>query len=442
MASLQSYSGKGNASRKVYYRIQPYLNGNRITLRLGTGKKRAIAAAQVIGDLIDSLNAGVEPSASSKQWLEETASKSICASLSKQGVISRLPDRFRGKSVSSISTLADEYVRSRCAGLESSTVVIHKKAKRNLIACFGDADITTLKPKDGREFWRWLQEDEGLAENTAKQRLRYARAFFEMGIEDELIASNPFKARGLSVTQTAAEKVYVQRKDVEKILSSCPNEEWRLLFTMARQVPLRIPSEIQEFTWNDIDFENNQILIHSPKTRRLGKSARIIPIFDSMRPLLHNLQAKQGNASRYVFSELRLNTNPSTTAKKIVKKAEVTVWKNFFNSLRASAETDLMDVFGIRKACQWAGNSVSTAMKNYALVKKSDYDESTLESDSGDAKSAAIIAGDAKSAAEPASKSSQRIAKKPIKNAFVQNQWENECVSMGDTGLEPVTPCL
>ena len=442
MASLQSYSGKGNASRKVYYRIQPYLNGNRITLRLGTGKKRAIAAAQVIGDLIDSLNAGVEPSASSKQWLEETASKSICASLSKQGVISRLPDRFRGKSVSSISTLADEYVRSRCAGLESSTVVIHKKAKRNLIACFGDVDITTLKPKDGREFWRWLQEDEGLAENTAKQRLRYARAFFEMGIEDELIASNPFKARGLSVTQTAAEKVYVERKDVETILSSCPNDEWRLLFAMARQVPLRIPSEIQEFTWNDIDFENNQILIHSPKTRRLGKSARIIPIFDSLRPLLHNLQAKQGNASKYVFSELRLNTNPSTTAKKIVKKAEVTVWKNFFNSLRASAETDLMDVFGIRKACQWAGNSVSTAMKNYALVKKSDYDESTLESDSGDAKSAAKIAGDAKSAAEPAGKSSQRIATKPIKNAFVQNQSENEYVSMGDTGLEPVTPCL
>ena len=45
---------------------------------------------------------------------------------------------------------------------------------------------------------------------------------------------------------------------------------------------------------------------------------------------------------------------------------------NFFNSLRASTETDLMDEHGLRRACQWAGNSAATAMKNYALVRKSD----------------------------------------------------------------------
>ena len=39
----------------------------------------------------------------------------------------------------------------------------------------------------------------------------------------------------------------------------------------------------------------------------------------------------------------------------------------------ASAETDLMDEFGLRKACQWAGNSPATAMKNYALVRKTDF---------------------------------------------------------------------
>ena len=421
------------------------MDGNRITIRLGSGKKQALTSAKSIGDMIDSRNAGVEPSAASKQWLEEVANKAICKNLITHEVIESLPERFRSQTVTSISSLADEYIRTRCTGLEPSTITILRKAKRNLIGCFGDLDIAIMRSKDGREFWRWLLEDEGLAENTAKQRLRYARAFFELAIEDDLISANPFKARGLSVTQTAAEKEYVDWKEIATVIPLCPNYEWKLLFALARRVPLRIPSEIQEFTWDDIDFEKNQILIHSPKTRRLGKTARLVPIFDSLRPLLRKLRVNETN-NKYVFKDLRQNTNPSTTAKKIVVKAGVNVWKNFFNSLRASAETDLMDEFGIRKACQWAGNSVTTAMKNYALVKKSDYDETEIKPVSldlkNDAKCDAVSASDAKSDAEPARNPSQGNAKDPIKNASVQNRLENECVLVGDTGLEPVTPCL
>ena len=444
MASLQSYPGKGRSANKTYYRIQPYLHGSRITIRLGSGKKRAIAAANAIGDIIDSKNAGVgvEPSASSRQWLEETASRSICQNLIQNGVIDEMPIRFRKNCITVISALADEFVRTRCAGLKDSTITIHKKAKRNLISCFGDVNIDSLKAKDGREFWRWLQEDEGLAENTAKQRLRYARSFFELAIEDGLISKNPFKARGLSVTQTAAEKSYVEEKAIQKILKCCPNDEWKLLFAMARKVPLRIPSEIQDFTWDDVDFTKNQMLIHSPKTRRLGKSARLVPLFDSLKPILKKLRNNKTKSNNHVFKQLRLNTNPGTTAKKIVEDAEVPIWQNFFNSLRASAETDLMDEYGIRKACQWAGNSVTTAMKNYALVKKSDYEESESNLEFGDAKSAAKTAGDAKSDAEPASKPSQRIAKNAGKKEEVEKVRLIEEESVGDTGLEPVTPCL
>lgn len=70
------------------------------------------------------------------------------------------------------------------------------------------------------------------------------------------------------------------------------------------------------------------------------------------------------------------------------------IWSKFFNALRASTETDLMDEFGIRKACQWAGNSAATAMKNYALVRKTDFT---------DARYSAVNKSDAKSDAEPAS---------------------------------------
>ena len=426
--------------------MQPYLpDGSRPTIRLGTGKKRAETASKAISDLIDSLNAGsdVEPSASTKKWLAEVANKTTCNSLLRHGLISELPARFRDSILTTISAVADEYIRTRCAGLDKATVEINNKAKRNLLDCFGDVDIKSLKKKDGREFWRWLLIDEELAENTAKQRLRYARAFFEMAIEDELVTINPFKARGLSVTQTAANKDYIEPTVVEDVIAECTSLEWEFVFALIRKVPIRIPSEIRDFTWTDVYWDRNQMLIHSPKTRRIGKFARLVPVFDCLKPYLVKLKASQAAGEKYVFAMLRQTGNPSTTAKKIVKRAGHEPWKNFFNAIRASAECDLMDDYGIRKAVMWAGNSVTTAMKNYRVVKKTDFDDSGINaSEKSDAKSDAVFDSDAKNDADPASTELHQIAKTQKKNGQCQIPLETLTVSMGDTGLEPVTSTL
>ena len=186
------------------------------------------------------------------------------------------------------------------------------------------------------------------------------------------------------------------------------------MFALVRSIPTRMPSEIQGLTWDDIDWEQGKILIHSPKTRTIGKSARLVPIF----PMLHQWLEMAFNEAREasdggrvrglpVFPTLSQNTNPATTAKKIVKRSKLeqwpdSTWSNFFNSLRASTETDLMDQYGLRRACQWSGNSATTAMKNYALVRKSDFDDVGTVG-KADAKSDARNAFDAKSDAERAS---------------------------------------
>ncbi len=456
-ASLQSYNGKGRSANKIYYRIQPYLScGKRVTIRLGTGKKQATVALNAIDDLIDSTVASVEPSATTKQWLENVASESVCKSLVRFKVVEEMPQRFHvTQRLTTISMLADEYVRTRCAGLDSETVVIYNKARKNLLECFGDVDIATLTKRDGREFWRWLLEEQDYAENTAKHRLRLARAIFELGIEDELIALNPFRARGLSVSQTAAEKEYVEQRTIEKVKKHCPSFEWKLLFTLCRKVSVRVPSEIREFTWDDVDWANNQMLIHSPKTRRIGKSARMVPIFPDVRACLEELMNSDEAAKDYVFSKLRHDSNPGTMAKKIVKRANIEPWKNFFNSLRATAETDLMDEFGLRRACQWAGNSAGTAMKNYALVKKTDFTDSGTQlpmekpateeprtAQKSAAKSAAINEVDAKSDAESSGTDSHEFAFNQRKNALPQICLEGQCVLVDDIGLEPTTSTM
>jgi len=61
-----------------------------------------------------------------------------------------------------------------------------------------------------------------------------------------------------------------------------------------------------------------------------------------------------------------------------VTKSKQELWPNFFNSLRASTLTDLMDQHGLRKACKWAGNSAAVAMKCYALTRSDDFDDNRI----------------------------------------------------------------
>ena len=437
MARLQKYNGKGKDEGKAFYRIQPYLPcGRRVTIRLGTGQKRAEKAVKAIEDLIESSKENVDLNASTKAWVEAADAK-LLSSLHDFGLINA---ESIAKSESwTLEKLTANYIRLRGTSKARRTIEAWERSRDNLFGKFGkDCKIAALSRQDGREFFRWLIDDCGYSPNTAKQRLRYARSFFEHATEDQLIEFNPFKIRDLSVTQTAAKKSYVPTADVEQIIEQVGNPEWKLLFALCRKVPIRVPSEIHELTWNDIDWEKNQILIHSPKTRSIGKSARLVPLFADLKPHLDRVYFAELDAT-YVFPSIRKNSNPATYAKKLVEKAKVKVWSNFFNSLRASAETDLMDECGLRRACQWAGNNAATAMKNYALVRKEDFMDQGIKVD---AKCAAITSFDAKCAAESASMAEHGSRKNPTKNALGRIIENPKCVLVGETGIEParVTP--
>ena len=445
MAKVQRYQGRGKATGKYYYRIQPYLpNGHRVTIRFGTGKKQAERGATAIMDLIDSKKAGVEPSAVTKQWIETIADEVSCLMLLDYQLIDSLPKKFQAQDAlgMTVSELADEFVRVRGVGKQNSTLAIYDKAKGNLIECFGDLAIEEFRVKHGREFWRWLMEEKQYSENTAKQRLRYARAFFEMAVEDELLSKNPMRARGLTVNQSSASKDYVPWQMIETTIASTECVEWKLLFALARSIPLRIRSEIDEFTWDDVDWKENRMLIHSPKTRKLGKAARMVPILPSFEPYLRQACEQRDPEESYVFAGLRKMSSIGMPAKRIVERAGLTPWSNFFNALRASAETDLMDQYGLRRACMWAGNSPATAMKNYALVRKTDFQDLGMAGPKGDAKSDAMGVLVAKSDAAPASTVEQGGSKNPQKNALPSHLGESNASLVGGIGLEPTTSTM
>ncbi len=185
-----------------------------------------------------------------------------------------------------------------------------------------------LREEGKHQKWKVRKTSPGLGENTAKLRLGFGRAFFERAVEDELILKNPFKIKGLTVSQTAAQKTYIRWAVIESAVEHCPKTEWKLLFAMTRTIPMRIPSEIVGLPWADVDWERNQILIHPPKTRHIGKHARLVPILETVRPLLEQMFDSAADGEMYVFSNLRTNATRGTTAKKYVTRSKHEVWGN------------------------------------------------------------------------------------------------------------------
>jgi integrase len=63
-----------------------------------------------------------------------------------------------------------------------------------------------------------------------------------------------------------------------------------------RLVPLwgiRCPSELLPLTWNDVNWERDRFLVHSPKTEHYeGGAERWMPIFPELRPYLEDTLSK------------------------------------------------------------------------------------------------------------------------------------------------------
>ena len=79
-----------------------------------------------------------------------------------------------------------------------------------------------------------------------------------------------------------------------------------------------------------------------------------------------------------------------------------------------------MDEYGLRRACQWAGNSPATAMKNYALVRKTDFADDGNSVNKPDAKSDADSASPGKTAPR---KTQQKKHREELESSNGADQW-------------------
>jgi integrase len=96
-----------------------------------------------------------------------------------------------------------------------------------------------------------------------------------------------------------------------------------MVFAAARYQGMRVPSETQLLTWDDIFWGENRMRVRSPKTaHHAGKATRIIPIFPEFMRFLLLAFSDAERDEKYVFKKLR-GENLRTTALKIIERAGV-----------------------------------------------------------------------------------------------------------------------
>lgn len=367
---MASASPEKNGSWRVQF--MPPSGSRRQILRLGQVTKRV---AEDIKDHIERIverrKAGLPLEERSEKWVA-TLPERLRRRLVELGVLEDGGRRLR----STLSGFIDDYLSAR-TDLKPGTLSNLRSARIWLEDYFGASrEMDSITKGETEPFRAWLKKEGGLAENYIRGICRKARQFFRSALHHRLIRENPFAGmkKLTDLASPKARQFYVTRALAEQVLASCPNDEWRLIFALARYGGLRCPSELVPLTWGDIDWKKGQFVVHCIKTEgHDGREIRTVPLFPELRPFLEACyRAKDRHSTKVIKRVQCTKNNLRTQMTRILKRAGIRVWPKLFQNLRSSRESELMKVHGVELACEWIGNTPAVAVKHYLQITDED----------------------------------------------------------------------
>ncbi|MEN6406916.1 MAG: phage integrase SAM-like domain-containing protein, partial [Thermoguttaceae bacterium] len=291
----------------------------------------------------------------------------------------------RETTTKTLGPFLKEYVEGR-QDVRPDTKVTWRHVKSNLLEYFGASKaLQTIMEADADAFKQHLIK-KGLAMATIAKRLQVCRMMFKAAMRAKYISVNPFQGVSAPATVRADRFFFVTREMTQKLLDACPDVNWRLFVVLGRFGGFRVPSEACSLRWQDVLWDQNKIVVQSPKGERYGKGERIIPMFPELRPILEEAfeQAQEGDV--YCVEKFRrfavgktgwVNCSLGSRFAKIIKRAGLVRWPRLFHALRASRETELAAEWPLHIVTAWLGNTPKIAMKHYLMVTESDFQRAT-----------------------------------------------------------------
>ena len=430
------------------YRLK-YIDGYKtIGIRLGTRDKNAANSAKAfLETLITSRELGVSPNPETVAWLNRL-DNTIHARIAKAGLT---PPR-QAQNLPTLKQLIDKFHQT-LAGKEQ-TAVFYGHTTRNLLDYFTNCPLEQVTEQAADEFRVWLKDAQQLARATVARRIIACRTIWTKAQRWKMTGDNPFKGVKAGMQANEARKQFIPAQDVEKLIETCPDAQWRLIIALSRFAGLRMPSEALPLKWSDINWENRTIRITSPKTEHHdGGASRIIPLFPELEaPLMECFELAEPGEEFVITRYRGKSANWRTQLTRIARRAGLQMWPKPFHNMRASRQSELMRDYDLATACRWLGNSPAVAARHYAIStnQSEDFHRAATQKTTGPKtgpKTGPVKAQNAAQTADAQKRTEMTATHETLAyQGFCHTQSPVDTYSpmnmMGDTGFEPVTSCV
>ena len=360
MATINRIKGK----KKDRFKVLFFLSRKRRALSLGT--KYTLRQVQRIAGFVDELVRAFETGDRLSRAAEGFIAEMAPDLRKRFEACGLLPE---AEEVTS-QDLFDRFYRS-IRSLKDSTQRTYVTVEKRFFAFFDPGgDPRGITREDG-EAWKEFLFRAGYAQASVCGCFQRMTSVFNWGVEQGLLDENPFKGIRRGSFTNPDRQFFIPRDWYEKLLDACPDQCWRTLISLCRIGGLRNPSETLLLTWHDVDFANQSILVHSPKTERhSGRETRLIPMFPELRKELEaSWSLTEEGCSPYVIDKWRdTATNMRTHFQRIIFRAGLPEWPRLFQNLRESRANELWSDYPEHVAAAWMGHSKRIAESHYLQV--------------------------------------------------------------------------
>jgi integrase len=276
----------------------------------------------------------------------------------------------RVEEVEQVTTLDEliEAFKVREPAAKASTAAAREQTFRSVRDYFGGLrDIRTIGAGEVDEWF--AGELKAKARATASKRGQVFKRLLERAVRWEMLEKSPAGHLRMPEQRNPDRQEYVEWGVIERVLVGMSDVEWRCIVALSRLAGLRVPTEIVNLTWADVDWGANIITIRASKTK-----TRACPIFPELLPFLRDqFEATPAGEVNVIHRHRLGGGNYATQFKRFILKAGVKVWPRLWHNLRASRATELAGAYPGHVAAAWLGHSEKIADRHYRSVRVDDF---------------------------------------------------------------------
>jgi integrase len=337
----------------------------RYTVRLGkVSKLSALQTKHHIEELVSARLGRTAVPTETARWVGDVPDK-LAEKLYFAGLI-----RQRQKRVSmTMGKFVEWFIDFKSVKNEHS-IKNYRQVGRILCRQFGvNTTMDAITTEDSESFLSSLRKR--YAPATVARLTKFFKQFWKVAIRAGFTTTNPFEEFVAGSCSNHDRIQFVPRDAIDRIMAACPDVEWQAIVALARFGGLRIPSELSQLRWDDVQWTQRRIVVNSSKTGR-----REIPLYDEiLKPLKeHADESRDGDV--YVFRYSRRKPgNLRTSFQRIIHRAGVKPWPRLFHNLRASCGMELADRVPPHVYGAIMGHTATVALQHYLKVRTEDFEK-------------------------------------------------------------------